>query len=99
MTNAVGELSNREIALLIWLAIFVIVVISRRDLRATLGPLLRMIFLSKLTLSLLAMVGYMALVVLALLKLGFWEWWMLKDAVFWFFGSAVILFLNSTTAV
>jgi hypothetical protein len=32
-------------------------------------------------------------------RLGIWHWWMLKDTVFWFFGTALVMFFSYSKAV
>ena len=44
------------------------------------------------------MLAYEGLVVFIFYTVGLWHWWMLKDTLFWLFGTAVILFLNTTKA-
>jgi len=95
MNEAVSQLSNREIALLIWLAVLLITVLAYRPTRQLLVPLFKLIFFSKVSVVLLAMLGYLSFVSLLFHWLHLAHWWMLKDALFWFFGTGVILLLNA----
>jgi len=44
------------------------------------------------------MLAYVSFVAFIFYLLHFAHWWMLKDALFWLFGTAVILFFNSNQA-
>jgi hypothetical protein len=93
--NAVtNQLTNRDIALLVWLAVFIIFILVKRDIRNSVKPLLRMLFLSKITLVLLVMLAYVSLVILAGYTLGAWQPWMLKDSLYWFLGTALVVFFR-----
>jgi hypothetical protein len=99
MSAAVGQLNNREIALLVWLAILLAVIVAYKPTRQSLGPLIRLILFSKITVVLLLMLGYVALIAYLFYLLHLSHWWMLKDALFWLFGSAIILLFNVNKAV
>lgn len=96
MHEVLSQLSNREIALLIWLVIFLVALVAYRPARESLRPLLELIFFSKITVSLIAMLVYVALVIVAFAKVGLWHLWMVKDTLFWLFGTAIILLGNTT---
>ena len=98
MNEATSQLSNREIALLIWLAVFLVGVIVYRPTRRSLGPLFKLIFFSKVSIILLFMLAYVSFIALILHWLSLAHWWMLKDALFWFFGTAIILVFNTNKA-
>ncbi len=40
------------------------------------------------------MLAYVALVIVAFAEVGLWHLWMLKDTLFWLFGTAIILLAN-----
>ena len=98
MNEIVGQLSNREIALLVWLAIFLVAIIAYRPTRQSLGPFIRLIFFSKISLVLFAMLAYVTFIVVIFYWLHLSHWWMLKDALFWLFGTAIILLFNTDKA-
>src|SRR6266568_782465 len=98
MNQVTGELTNRDIALLVWLGVLLIGALVYRPAREGLGSILKLLLFSKLGVGLLALLAYEALVVSVFYRLGLWHWWMLKDALFWLFGSAAILFFNTTKA-
>lgn len=99
MNQITGQLSNREIALLIWMGILFIASLLLRPAREAVGPLLKLLLLSKLGIGLLALLIYEAVVVFIFYSAHIWQWWMLKDTLFWLFGSAIIAFLNAANAI
>jgi hypothetical protein len=98
MNAAASQLSNREIALLIWLGVLLGFVIIYRPTRQMLGPLLHVALFSKVSIVLFLMLAYASSIALICHWLSLAHWWMLKDALFWFFGTATILVLNSDKA-
>lgn len=98
MNQVANELTNRDIALLIWLGVALIGALIYRPTREGLGAVLKLLLFSRLGIGLLVFAAYETMVVFIFYKVGLWHWWMLKDALFWLFGSAVILFFNTTKA-
>lgn len=98
MNQVTSQLSNREIALLIWMGVLLVAALIYRPAREGLGSVLKLLLLSKLGVGLLALLGYEALVVFIFYEAHIWQWWMLKDTLFWLFGTAIVLFLNTTKA-
>lgn len=94
MNDILGELTTREIALLFWLAIVAAWVVAYRPAREFLGPLARILVHPKIAGSILALVAYTGLAVLGSYKLGLWQLWMLKDTIFWIFGTGLVVFLD-----
>src|ERR1019366_1781863 len=64
----------------------------------TIGPLLTLIVFSKVKVVLLAMLAYVSFVVLIFHWLHLGHRWMLKDALFWFFGTAIIVLFTTNQA-
>ncbi len=98
MDAVTNQLTNRDIALLVWLTMFVIFLLVNRDIRNTLKPHLRTLLVSKLTIFLLILMAYMSFVTTAGYKVGAWQLWMLKDTLYWFFGSALVTFFTINQA-
>jgi len=94
MGQILRELTNREISLLVWLLVLLAFVWAKRDLRQSFNQVLKAIFLTRIGVALLAMILYVALIVLGSYAVGLWHLWMLKDTLFWLFGSGVILLFN-----
>jgi hypothetical protein len=91
-------LNNREWAILIWLGIFLAWASSRRDVRSSVGRLLRTASSPKLLVPLGGMVGWVALEVWLGSKATLWRSALMKDTVTWFIVSALALFMNSSEA-
>lgn len=83
--------SNRELAVGAWVLMFVVWTLSRKELRAPLGRLVRSALAWKLSLPALLLGSYTSLVCYALWHVGFWESAMLKDTVLWFVASGLAL--------
>jgi hypothetical protein len=94
MDEVFAELSNREIALLIWIGGLAIGAVVYRPARQALGPLVKILLHPKIGGSVLALIAYTSLVVLGFYRLELWQWWMLKDTIFWLFGTAIVAFLD-----
>jgi hypothetical protein len=85
--------NNREIASMIWLIIFAILVVSksgRRSAFRSLSGLVRNFFKWVIVVPLLSMILYMAILIFVLGIIGFWDVSALKDTVFWVLGVAII---------
>lgn len=98
MNQVTNELTNRDIALLVWLGVLLIGALIYRPSREGIGSILKHLLFSKLGVALLVLIAYEALIVFIFDKVGLWHWWMLKDALFWLFGPAVIVFFNAANA-
>jgi hypothetical protein len=85
---------NRELAILLWLAVVVAWAVIRRDVRASLGSLVRTARAPKLAVPLLLMSGYIATTVVAFWSIGIWTWDLFSETVFWFAGTALVLFVS-----
>lgn len=94
MSEAMSELTTRDIALLVWLTVFIIFVLVNRDVRATVKPLLRTLLFWKITLPLLLLVTYVSLAISLGYRFGVWQPWMLKDSLYWFLGTALFVFFR-----
>lgn len=75
--------NNRELAIIFWLSVFLIFSLTRKKVRKSSIQLVKAFFRHKIIASILLMTIYVELLVLGLLKLGFWEQYLLKDTVLW----------------
>lgn len=88
----------RELATFAWVAIVLILFLFVKDVRRAGLAVLRAFF-QKSILSVIALSMTYSAVVTYLLSLGgFWDSTLLKDTVFWFFGSALIVLFNLVKA-
>jgi hypothetical protein len=99
LKQALAELTNRDWALLIWSTIALVAALTFKPSRQALPGLLKLVFWSRIAVALLLMCAYNVILIFLGYKLGLWHWWMLKDTVFWFFGTAVVMFFSYNKAV
>lgn len=90
--------NNREWAILIWLAIGLVWVLSKRDVRSGFSSLFRTLLHPKILVPLMSMLGYAALLVWIGSLLGAWRPALVKDTVVWFVVSGLALFMGLTDA-
>jgi hypothetical protein len=89
-TDIQAIFNNREIALLIWLAVIVLAVLFSK-LRKTLVPIVK-ILTSKMFLIIFSLIGaYLFGIILLLRNLEVWQTSNLKDVLFWLFTVGLIL--------
>jgi hypothetical protein len=86
--------NNREEALVIWLVILFILLLSFKSTRKSLHGVLKAVLNKKILTVLIAMVVYVGLVVFLLYELNFWDAFLTKDTIFWFVGVALILLFS-----
>lgn len=91
-------LNNREIAILIWLLIIFLWMLTQSSIRSAFIEVLKSLFAKKILLIAIFMSIYIFLMVLAFERIGFWDITVLKDTVFWVFGVAFIMFINLNNA-
>jgi hypothetical protein len=87
-------LNNREWAILFWLGVFVLWVMLRKDVRSSLGQLLRTGFSPKILAPLIGILGYVAVEVWLGLKASLWRADLAKDTIIWLVVSGFALFFN-----
>lgn len=92
------QINSREAAVFAWLVIFLGWAISQRNIRKSLGGLLKSFSHWKIFTSVLAAALYSLLIVLLLSGLEIWETFLFKDTVYWFIGTAFVLLLNINKA-
>jgi hypothetical protein len=92
------ELNNREIASLVWFTVFVALVGSVPSVRNALKKLLAGFLAKTIIISMLLMVTYVMLIVLALHRLEAWNLSQLKETLIWTFTFA-FLTLFKTLAI
>jgi len=92
------EINNREKAIIFWSAIFLMWALSKKDVRKSLFHLLKTLFAPKLFIIFLLFTSYVLFLLHLFNEIGFWEPFLIKDTVVWFFGVALVLFANITEA-
>lgn len=86
--------STRELAIFFWIIIGIFIAIFNEQLRNGIFDVLKTIFGKKIESALFSLTVYVAILVYTLYKLELWNLSMLKDTVFWYFVTALILFFT-----
>src|SRR5436309_553122 len=87
-------LNNREWAILIWGVGIFVTFMARREIRSSVGQLLRTVPSPPLLIPLLLMVGYVVGEVWLGYKARLWRSDLIKDPIVWFVISALALFFG-----
>jgi hypothetical protein len=98
MHSVTSTFNNRELALAVWGLVFVVWAARNSGVRAATGTLLRALFQWKVLLVFAAMGAYVLSCVLLLRSLGVWDVSALKDTIYWFLGTAFVMFVNYSDA-
>lgn len=92
--NLIYTFNNREKAIGIWLFIFFVWALARKEIRESMLSLIKTMFLTKLFFVFLSMFLYVASVLFLLYKIKIWDYLLLKDTIFWIIGTGFVLLLN-----
>lgn len=90
-------LDNRELALLVWIVVLLVVVVSYPKTREGLSGIWRQIFASKLTFIFGGILGYAIALVYGLWMLGFWTEALVPETVLWILGPGMVLVYGMVT--
>lgn len=93
-----NTLNGREKAVLAWLVIFIIWALSQKNIHKSLLGVLKSFFQIKILSVFVAMFAYIILILWLFYNLQIWNVELTKDIVFWVFGSAIILLMNTNKA-
>lgn len=96
--SILGTFNNREKAIGIWLFIFLTWAFTKKEVRESIRNVFKSIFLTKLSSVFLGILIYTALVVFLLSKIKIWDIFLIKDTIFWIFGTGFILLMNINKA-
>lgn len=88
--------SNREISIIIWLAIFFLFTFNKKSVLKSFGHLISTFFQEKIIDIVLLMIIYVELIIFGLTLIGFWEPSLLKDSLLWiaFAGFPLLMKTN-----
>lgn len=90
--------NNREVATFSWIIVLLVVLVIKRDIRKSIGGLLRILFSKQMLIIITLMVIYTGLEIMLLYRVGLWNEALIKETIYWTFGSAFILLVNSKNA-
>lgn len=82
--------NTRELALLSWLFIIALWVLSKKSFRQSLKGVFKNAFVKNLTIVYLLMLSWIVLSVCILAKLGIWDWSQLKTTILWTISYAFV---------
>ncbi len=88
----INSLNTREIAIIILLIVFLIVIFSIKSVRKLVPGIIRLLFSIKIVIPFIGMVLYISLILFILYSLGFLNLNLIKDVVFWFLIVSIPLF-------
>lgn len=92
------KLSNREIAIFIWIGLFLIWGLTQRKIRDSFSSVLKAFFAWKLTLSYLVMFLYIAIILILLHSLGIWKFSHIVNTILWIVGVAFVMLFEHSKA-
>ncbi len=85
---------NRELAIVIWIAIALVYALTQKDVRSSLWSILKMASGPKIAIPLASMIVYVGVIVAALRRADIWTAELGSETLFWFVGTAVVSFLS-----
>lgn len=85
------EFNNREIALGIYLAIIIIIALSKKDIRKSVSDLLKVFFSGKLLIVFGVILIYVIFSLILLAKFEYWDISLLKGTMLWFLFTSLVL--------
>jgi hypothetical protein len=98
MDNLLEIFSTRELSLMIWVILLIVVSQFSKGIRTSTFALLRAFFQASILGTLVLSFAYSAGIVFLLYKIEAWDETLLKDSIFWFIGSAFVILFNITKA-
>lgn len=96
LKDIASSFNGREQALVAWILIILGYCLINAKLRPLIKDILKSIFATKLFFAFATMGGYVVILIFLLKNFGLWDFSLLKDSLFWFFGTGVILFMNAS---
>lgn len=98
MDKLLDIFSTRELSLLVWLGTGLTVRMFSKRIREGLSGVLKLLFGWTIGTILLMLLIYVSLLLIVLYKDDFWDFSLLKDPIFWFFTTALVLFFTINKA-
>ena len=86
--------NNREVALISYLLIFIVWVLTQKKFRLTTVSVIKAFTAWRILVLIFALVLYIAIIVFGLFKIRLWDKYLIKDTVYWTFGVGLIILMN-----
>lgn len=83
--------STRETAIIIWAIVIIIVMLLNKEIRKSVGNIVKMIFLTKIIQPFIGIMIYLSIILLSFFKLGLVRYINLKEVLLWVLFSGVPL--------
>ena len=94
MDSSYWALNNREIAIIIWISIFLIWTLLKPSIRKSFIELLKAFFLKKIIISTILMFLYISFMVGLTYQMGFWKPSQIKNTIIWTLFVAFLMLAN-----
>lgn len=94
----IGSFNSREQALIIWIAIFFVLILSKKEIRTSFLGIFKILLHRTFLFVFSALFLYLALVIFIFSKIGIWSTTLVPETIFWFFGSALVLLFGVNNA-
>ncbi len=89
------DFNNRELAVLVWTGIALILMLRNRQLRASLGSLARTVLQRVILLPVLAFAGYVAGWCWVGTRVEAWNWGLINETIWWFLVTGFVLLFGA----
>lgn len=93
-----GSITGRDIAIVLWIGALALFLLQKAGIRKSVFRLPGNLVNIKVTGSFLSVALYASVVVVVLRNLGFWDFSLLKDTIYWYFVVGVPLLVTSAIA-
>jgi hypothetical protein len=90
--------NNRELAIIFWLSLLLICILFNKNIRKSIGGLLKAFINTKMLLLFSFMTLYVILIILFLHHIDIWAISAVKDTIIWFLFIAVVMVMNTNKA-
>lgn len=91
--------NNREIALIFYLIAFIIWILTKKKIRESIFTVINSLFDKQIVTSILLLLIYVSIIIFGLSILNLWNSKLIKDSIYWTFGTGFILMMNSNNAI
>lgn len=96
MKEIIDSISNRELAISIWIIIALVACLFSKNIRHAIARVLKALFAWKISVSLFALFLHTAFYIGILYKIGFWNFSLLKDSIIWYLSFGFVSLINIT---
>lgn len=95
MINCIFQIfSTREIAIFIWICIFITYILSHNNVRDSIIKVIKLLGHSYFIIRLSSLITYTLFCTSILQELSYWDTALIKDTIFWFLFTAISIFFS-----